>query len=473
MSIALDPLEALQLALDVAAVPDRELDPRLHGYQVDGVAHFHEHPRSALFMIPGLGKTAITLNALTEAHLPALVIAPKRVIEETWPEELATWRPDLSYSLIRGGPAVRQERIEEATDVHLITWDTFANDLHKKRQYEKYRTVVFDELSKAKNRGSKRWKAAKKITKDTPYIWGLTGTPMPNGLLDLWGQLYLLDKGARLETTLTRYRQKYFNAGARLPNGVITEWKLRGQADEVIHERISDICLSVAQHHVKYPAKLDSYHRFRMPKACYTRYAELLEHFVTMVEEEQVSVANAAARTTKLRQLASGFLYHSGLIGVIDEHIDQTTQLHYEKIEIVKELLDDAQGAPALIFYGFEEDERRLLALPGAVSIREKDAVKRWNRKEIPILVAHPASAGHGLNLQHGGNLMIWYSLTWSSEEYVQGVGRLVRQGQPSPAVAVHHLIAEDTVEEQMLDVVTGKISRQDALLKVLTREEA
>jgi SNF2 family DNA or RNA helicase len=471
VTLELDPLVELQLALDVAAVPELNLDPRLHGYQVEGVRHLHEHPRSALFMIPGLGKTAITLNALTPVHLPALVIAPKRVIEETWPAELEMWRPDLSYSLIRGGPAVRQERLAEDTDVHLITWDTLAGDLRKKSQSEKYQTVVIDELSKAKNRSSKRWKAVKRITHLTPYIWGLTGTPMPNGLLDLWGQLYLLDKGARLETTLTNYRRKYFNAGARLPNGVITEWKLRDQADEVIQNRIADICLSVAQHHVKYPAKLDTYHRFRMPPKCYKRYAELLEHFVTMIEEEQVSVANAAARTTKLRQLASGFLYHSGLIGVIDEHVDQTTQLHYNKIEIVKELLDDAQGAPALVFYGFEEDQRRLMELPGAVDIRDKGAIKRWNEKEIPVLVAHPASAGHGLNLQHGGNLMIWYSLTWSSEEYVQGVGRLVRQGQPSPAVAVHHLIAEDTVEEQMLDVVTGKISRQDALLSVLTRE--
>ena len=170
MAVTLDPLTALQLALDVAAVPERELDPRLHGYQVEGVRHLHEHPRAALFMVPGLGKTAITLNALTEAHLPALVIAPKRVTEETWPDELAMWRPDLSYSLIRGSVAQRLERLQDDTDVHLITWDTFAKDLaHRKGGHNtKYKTIVLDELSKAKNRSSQRWKAAKKLTQYTP-----------------------------------------------------------------------------------------------------------------------------------------------------------------------------------------------------------------------------------------------------------------------------------------------------------------
>lgn len=465
----IDPLDALQLALDVAAVPHHPLDERLHDYQKDAVAHLHAHPRAGLFLIPGLGKTAITLSALTEVHLPALVIAPKRVAEQTWPEEIAKWRPDLTYSLVRGSAEQRQQRLAEDTDLHIITRDTFGGDLVSRKK-PKYRTVIIDELSGFKNRGSQRWKHANRLVKNMPYVWGLTGTPTPNSLLDLWPQVFLLDRGARLERTITAYRTKYFAPGGRLPNGIITNWTLRPHAETTIQARVKDLCISIDQSNVKYPVKNDVYHRFDLPPKTRTAYDRMNQEFVAEVGDTLTSVEHAAAKTNKLSQIAAGFMYHSGLVGAEESDEADITHHHMIRMETLASILEDAQGAPALVFYRFNEDRRRLLHLDGAVDVKTPHAIDRWNRGNIPILIAHPASAGHGLNLQRGGSLMIWYGMTWSSEEYVQGIGRLVRQGQPSPAVAVHHIIANDTVDEQVLDVVQGRISRQDALLKVLER---
>lgn len=465
----IDPLDALQLALDVAAVPHHPLDPRLHDYQKDAVAHLHAHPRAGLFLVPGLGKTAITLSALTEVHLPVLVIAPKRVTEETWPEEIGKWRPDLTFSLVRGGPEQRKKRLQEDTDIHLITRDTFGGDLVSRKK-PKYKTVIIDELSGFKNRASQRWKHANRLVKDMPYVWGLTGTPTPNSLLDLWPQVYLLDRGARLERTITAYRTKYFAPGMRLPNGIIASWTLRPKADVVIQNAVKDLCISIDQSHVAYPVKNDVHHFFDLPTKSAQAYDRMNREFVVEMGESLASVEHAAAKTNKLSQIAAGFMYHSGLIGAEESDEAEITHHHMIRMDVVKEILEDAQGAPALIFYRFQEDKRRLLHLDGAVDVKTPHSVERWNKGNIPILLAHPASAGHGLNLQKGGSLMIWYSMDWSSEYYTQGVGRLVRQGQPSPAVAVHHIVARDTVDEEVLAVVQGRISRQDALLRVLDR---
>ena len=467
--VLLDPIEELQLALDVAAVPHHPLDERLHPYQRDAVRHLHAHPRAGLFLVPGLGKTAISLSALTSVHLPALVIAPKRVIEETWPEEIKRWRPDLTYSLVRGSASERQERLKEKADIYLITRDTFSGDLTARKK-PPYRTVIIDELSGFKSRSSKRWRAANRLVRDVPYVWGLTGTPTPNSLLDLWPQIFLLDRGARLERTLTAYRTRYFLPGSRLPTGVITGWTLRPGSEEVIQNKIKDLCLSIDKTNARYPVQNDVYHYFDLPGKSRTAYDQMNREFVAEVGASLASVENAASKTNKLSQIASGFMYHSGLIGAEESDEADITHHHMSRMDVLKEILEDSQGAPALIFYRFQEDRRRLLFLPGAVDVKTPHAVERWNRGNIPILLAHPASAGHGLNLQKGGSLMVWYSMDWNSEWYAQGIGRLVRQGQPSPAVAVHHIIARDTVDEQVLDVVSGKISRQDALLKILER---
>lgn len=389
--------------------------------------------------------------------------------EEVWPEEIAKWRPDLSYSLVRGSAEQRQQRLIEDADLHIITRDTFGGDLLSRKK-PGYRTVILDELSGFKNRGSQRWKYANRLVKNMPYVWGLTGTPTPNTLLDLWPQVFLLDRGARLERTITAYRTKYFAPGGRLPNGIITNWTLRSHAEETIQNRVKDLCISIDKSHVTYPVKNNVYHRFDLPKKARQAYDKMNTEFVAEVGNTLTSVEHAAAKTNKLSQIAAGFMYHSGLIGAEESDQADITHHHMIRTETLASILEDSQGAPALVFYRFNEDRRRLLHLDGAVDIKTPHSIDRWNRGNIPLLIAHPASAGHGLNLQHGGSLLIWYGMTWSSEEYVQGIGRLVRQGQPSPAVAVHHIIANDTVDEQVLDVVQGRISRQDALLKVLER---
>lgn len=465
----IDPRDQLQLALDVAAVPHHPLDERLHDYQRRAVRHLHAHPRSALFLVPGLGKTAISLSALTEVHLPALVIAPKRVIEETWPEEIAKWRPDLTYSLVRGDKMTRLARLNEKADIHLITRDTFGDDMNIGRRKHDYKTIILDELSSFKGRGV-RWKHARKLTRDVPYVWGLTGTPTPNSLLDLWPQMFLLDVGARLGRTVTSYRTQYFQPKPRLQNGVVPGYTLIPGADKIIHALIDDICMSVDKSNVKMPARLDSYHRFDLNPKSRKAYLDMKKRFIVEVGETLASIENAAAKSNKLSQIANGFMYHSGLIGLEESEEAETTHFHMNKMEILQDILEDAQGAPALVFYRYKEDRRRLLHMPGAVDIKSPHSVERWNRGNIPILIAHPASAGHGLNLQRGGSLAVWYGLTWSSEEYEQGNGRLVRQGQPSPAVAVHHIMANLTTDDLMLDVVQGRITRQEALLKLLEK---
>jgi superfamily II DNA or RNA helicase len=465
----IDPLDALQLMLDVAAVPHHALDERLHPYQRDAVAHLYANPRAGLFLIPGLGKTAITLSALTEVHLPVLVVAPRLVAEKTWPVEIPKWRDDLTWSLVRGDPETRKERLAEDTDIHIISRDTVGGDLVSRKK-PRYRTVIIDELSGYKNRGSKRWKHMNRLVKDMPYVWGLTGTPTPNNLIDLWPQVFLLDRGARLERTLTAYRTNYFLPGKRMPNGIVLKWTLLPGSEETIQNSIKDLCMSVDKSNVKMPVQNDVVHELDLPAAARRAYDKMNKEFVADVAETQASIEHAGSKTSKLSQIAAGFMYHSGLIGAEELDDAEITHHHMLRIDKVKEILEDAQGAPALIFYRFKEDKRRLMHLEGAVDIKSPHAVERWNRGNIPILLAHPKSAGHGLNLQKGGSLLIWYTMDWSSEDYVQATGRLVRQGQPSPAVAVHHLIANDTVDVEMMDVVQGRISKQDALLKVLER---
>lgn len=465
----IDPLDQLQLALDVAAVPHYDPDPRLHPYQVQSIEHLHTHPRAGLFLVPGLGKTAITLSALTEVHFPVLVVAPRRVAENTWPEEIPKWRPDLTFSLARGSAETRRRKLMEDTDIHIVTQDTFGGDMIG-RKSAPYRTVIIDELSGYKNRGTQRWRHMNRLVKNVPYVWGLTGTPAPNTYLNLWPQLFLLDRGARLGRTLTAYRTKYFRPGNRMPNGVITEWVMLPGAQEEIEERIKDLCISIDKSHATYPVQNNVYHHIDLPTKVRNIYDKMNRQFVVEVGESLASVENAASMTNKLSQIASGFLYHSGLVSEKELDSSEVTHYHMLKIEKLQEILEDAQGAPALVFYRFEEDRRRLLHLPGVVDIKTPHAVDRWNRGNIPILIAHPASAGHGLNLQQGGNLMVWYGPTWSPEQYIQGIGRLVRQGQPSPAVAVHHILARDTVDERALDVVQGRVTMQEALLAILER---
>jgi SNF2 family DNA or RNA helicase len=447
----------------------------LHGYQEVAVDHLHRNPRAALFLEMGLGKTAITLRALTPEHLPCLVTAPKRVTENVWATEAALWRPDLNMSIAAGTPAQRHKALTSGADIVVISRDNLADAVPFASWFN---TFVLDELSGFKTRGTARWKTARKICgigfkknaggPTMKHVWGLTGTPAPNGLMDLWAQTFLLDGGERLGRNLTGFRERYFIAGARLANGIITEWILRDEADKHIHTLLEDICLSMdGDGRIQLPPV--TYNTVAVPLApavrkVYKTFKDELVADMTVLGGEVHTAGNAAVLSGKLSQITAGFTY----VDDADLHDYAYDTLHKEKVNAIKEIVEGT-GSPVLVFYRFRA-ERDLISgtLPGLVhSIDEPRVVERWNRGELPVLLAHPASAGHGLNLQRGGHTIVWASLSWNLEEFLQGNGRIARQGQPHPVV-IHMLVSPDTVDEAIRRRLVEKTSVQAALLEHL-----
>lgn len=392
------------------------------------------------------------------------MIAPKRVAENVWGPEQEAWRPDLSLTVAAGDPARRKRSLGQGADITVIGRDN-ANDALGAQEW---RTVILDEISGYKSRQTLRWKTARKITADAKYVWGLTGTPAPNGLLDLWAQVYLLDKGARLGTGITKFRERYFTPGRQLSNGVITEWLLKPGADRRIHGLLEDIALSlnaedlalslppVGHNDVTVPLPPKVKHLYRGMKDTLVGESELLGNVT-------VTAVNAAVLSSKLQQISSGVLFpdDAAVTG------EPAQRLHWEKVNAVKEIIEGT-GSPVLVLYQFREERQMLLEeLPGAVDDSIPDLQKRWNDGQIPVLVAHPGSVGHGLNLQYGGHTIVWASHTWSSEEYQQVNKRMARPGQKHP-VTIHHLFSPGTIDRPILKVVEGKISVEAALLEHL-----
>lgn len=429
----------------------------LHSYQRKAVKFLHENPRAMLALDVGLGKSAVTLSALTPDHLPALIVAPKRVAEKVWSVERDKWRPDLSISVAAGSPAKRREALDAGADLTVLGRD----NLKDVPVPHRYRTVVWDESHGMKSRASVRWKLAKKIGKNVPFIIELTGTPAPNTLIDLWSQIYLLDDGDRLDSSIVRFRDRYFTPGRQLRTGVVTEWKPRPGAERAIHRKIDDICLSMsAADHLDLPPVTYNHINVSLNPTSRTAYVKMRDTLVadltSLLDGQIHTAANAAVLTSKLSQISAGFLYD-------DDGLGGYTPLHEEKINAVIEVIEGT-GSPVLVFYRFKAEFEALKQIHGATDVRHKDAIERWNRGEIPVLLAHPASAGMGLNLQGGGHTAIWTSLPWSLEEWIQGNGRLHRQGQDHH-VMVHCIMAEKTVDHLIWDRLHSKRFTQDALL--------
>jgi SNF2 family DNA or RNA helicase len=427
-----------------------------------GSAFIGARPRAGLFFDMGLGKTATVLTTLQPEHLPVLVVAPKRVAEQVWHKEGRKWRPDLRVSTAAGSKAARDRALRTQADVYVISRDNLG-DIGKRHPYK---TVVLDELSSFKNRNTARWRAARAICKQATTVWGLTGTPAPNGLIDLWAQIYLLDGGERLGKNITAYRQRYFMAGRQLPNGVITEWIPRPEAPVRIHRLLEDLCISVeAAGHLDLPPV--TFNTVEVPLDPATRriYKQLKKDLVLdlgILGGSKHIASTAAALSTKLAQITAGFLYahdeDTGLkIGV--------DTLHSNKIGAVREIIEGT-GSPIVCFYRFEEERDALLrAFPDeAHTVNEKGIWDSWDLGRIPLLVAHPASIGHGLNLQHGGHTAIWTTLPWSLEEWEQSNKRLARQGQKHP-VMIHVLTSPGTVDEAVRQALVAKADVQQALL--------
>lgn len=444
--------------------------PTLHDYQELVKEFLRNHDRAGVFLDMGLGKTACTLTALEERHLPVLVSAPKRVAQEVWPAEAALWRPDLTIDVVKGTPAQRAAILKNSTaDILVMGRDLF----HETEPYAKrYKTLVIDELSGYKTKTSARWKTANRLMKTIPHLWGLTGTPSPNGLLDLWGQIALMDGGARLGKTFGGYKARYFTPQKMIWNAAIgrsipVDYRPNLGADTRIHRLIADLCISmVTDGRIKLPDFTINRVVVPLHPSARTPYADMERDFVANLQllGSIHSAANAAVLTSKLAQIVAGFLYND------DQVLDPGwAWIHDGKVDALAEIVEATDG-PLLVFYRYKAELDRILKkFPQATDVkREHNVQDRWNAGEIPMLVAHPASAGHGLNLQKGpGHTMAWTTLPTSLEEWEQANKRLHRQGQQN-AVVAHVLHSPGTVDVVDWARLVGKKSVQDALMDYL-----
>lgn len=442
----------------------------LHDYQKVAVEFVRKRKRAGLFLDMGLGKTATTLRALQKENLPVLVNAPKRVAENVWPEEVQKWRPDLKIVVAAGTAAQRKKALDLARDGRVDIVAIGRDNLADAEEYaDVFKTHVIDELSGFKTRASNRWKSARRINKNMEFVWGLTGTPTTDGkLLDLWAQLFLLDSGEALGKTLGGYRDRYFSPGRQLPNGVIIDYNLRPGADKRIHVLLEKTCLSMTtEGRVNLPPVTHNDVLVPLNAATKRLYKTLKNDLCADVEilgGEIISAANAAVLTGKLSQITAGFIY----VDDADLRGGEYKVLHKEKVTALKEIIDGT-GSPVLVAYRFQAELEMIKEGlgPMARTIDEPGIIADWNSGKVPVLLAHPASAGHGLNLQFGGHTLVWATAPWSLEEYMQMNKRLARQGQKNPVV-IHHLLSPGTVDFLAKTARQGKAEVQDAVMNHL-----
>lgn len=441
-----------------------------HGYQQAAIEWIYEHPACGLFLDMGLGKTVTTLTALRSIIYDygdvcrTLVIAPKRVAEETWPAELAKWDhlADLTYSLVAGSRKDRLAALDTGADLDIIGRDNVSWLVDHYGKAWPYDAIVIDELSSFKSHQSKRFKALKKVRPLSKRVIGLTGTPAPNSYIDLWPQLYLLDRGARLGKTISIFRDQ-FCIGKRWPSMPVTLYEIRPGAEPEIDKQISDICISMsATDYLDMPDRTYIELPVTLPAQALTKYKEMAREAVTELGGDAITAANAAVLSGKLLQLANGFAYQED---------GSVKHLHDVKLDALEELIEAAQGQPVLVFYTFKSDLDRIRSrFKDAKTIEDDDIIARWNSGQAPLLCLHPQSAGHGLNLQQGGSIIAWFGLPWSLEYYQQANARLYRQGQTKP-VRIYHIIAKGTIDERVLEVLSGKDKRQADLLEAVKAE--
>lgn len=438
---------------------------KAHGYQKKATERILQQKRVGLFLDMGLGKTVITLTAIKEliedfAIWKVLVIAPKRVAEDTWSREHEKWDhlSGLRISKVLGTPAQRMKALKAEADIYVIGRDNVKWLVELMGKSWPFDMVVIDELSSFKNPSAQRFKALRKVIPASDRVVGLTGTPSPNGLMDLWAEIYLLDRGERLGTTISAYREKYFRAGAR--NGyIVYKWEPYSYSQKEIERKISDICMSMsAEDYLELPERIDNEIKIRLSEKEMKQYNQMERDQLLRIDDETVVALNAAAVMNKLLQMANGSVYADG---------DDVVRIHEKKLDALEEIIDTT-GEPVLVFYSFRHDlEAIKKRIPDARELESSEDIARWNQGEIPVLLCHPASVGYGLNLQDGGHVIVWYGLTWSLELYQQANARLFRQGQQK-AVIIHHLIAEGTVDEQVMRALQHKDTSQSALLAAL-----
>ncbi len=441
-----------------------------HEYQEIAIDKIYKTPKVGLFLDMGLGKTVITLTVIEDLIYnrfeltKVLVIAPLRVAEDTWSGESQKWEHlrHLKISRILGNPEKRRKALVEEADIYIINRENvvwLTNELSGIGNNWDFDMVVIDELSSFKSPKAQRFRALRKYITRSERVIGLTGTPAPNGLMDLWSQVYLLDSGERLGKTITGYREKYFIPNQRNQT-TIFNYKPKSGAEEAIKEKISDICISMkADDWLDMPERIDNIQSVKLSGKEMKAYEKFERDSYMRFIEGEVTAASAAALTNKLLQYSNGAMYtpNGGYAKTSDK-----------KLDMLEEIVDVSAGKPILCFYSFKHDLKRIQErFSFARKLENSEDITEWNKGDIRLLLVHPAGAGHGLNLQAGGNIIVWFGLTWSLELYQQANARLYRQGQEN-AVIIHHLITEGTADENVLKSLQGKEEVQEGLLNAL-----
>ena len=444
-----------------------------HEYQQYATDFIIKNPTAAVFLEMGLGKSVITLTAILELCLErfeisrVLVIALLRVARDTWPAEIQKWDhlKNLTYSVAVGTANERRAALRQKTFVHIINRENVQWLIEDSGIPWQYDMVVIDELSSFKSHQSKRFKSLMKARPGVRRMVGLTGTPSSNGLMDLWSEFRVLDMGKRLGRFITHYREQFFEPDRR--NGMqVFSYRPRAGAEREIYRRIGDITISMrSADYLKMPECVMNTVPVKLDSTEYEVYEEMESKMVTELDGVEIDAVNAAALTGKLCQLANGAIYTPD---------GNTVFFHERKLDALEDLIEGANGKPVLVAYWYKHDLARIQERFKVRELKSSKDITDWNAGKIPVAVIHPASAGHGLNLQAGGSTLIWFGLTWSLELYQQTNARLWRQGQQAETVVIHHIITRGTVDEDVMHSLSEKDRSQAALMRaVRARVEA
>ena len=434
----------------------------LHQYQLEVIKKAALIPNMGLFMEPGLGKTVTALTIIQESPKGrTLIVAPKRVAETVWAQECQKWEHlcHLKVAKVMGTPKQRQSSLESSSKIYVTNLENLVWLLEQGKTFD---YLIIDESSRFKDPSTKRFKALKKHLKNFKRRLILTGTPSPQGLQDLWSQVGILDLGQRLETSLTRFRDKYMDPGQRNRHtGVVYNWVPKQTSSLIVYEKINDICLSLkAEDYLQLPPLTKLYHKIEIDKGVRAKYDELRKDMVAEIGKERITAPTAATLANKLLQVTSGAVYNEE---------GEAQEVHRSKLEYLESIMEES-SSPTLVFYHFKHSLNRLrLQFPQAV-VLDDDNIQAWRDGKIRMLLAHPQSGGIGLNLQcNVGDTAqtVWFDLPWSSENYIQANARIYRQGQEKPVI-IHHLVISNTIDNHVIDVLEGKINFQDALLNDL-----
>ena len=445
-----------------------------HDYQRFAIDYILTHPVTAAILDMGLGKTVITLSAIDDLLYDfflirkVLVVAPLRVARNTWPEEIDKWDhlSFIRYSVVLGTPAERLAALRTDADVYIINRENLTWLIQQKKEYLDFDMAVLDELSSFKA-NSQRTKAFLKLRPHLKRVVGLTGTPSSNGLMDLFYEVKCLDFGERLGRFIGVYRTTYFRPD-RCNGNIVYSYKLLPGAEQAIYDRISDITVSMkAVDHLEMPELLTTEYPVELDQAEQKRYDAMKKDLILTVPGHEITAANAATLSNKLSQMADGSVYAD------DESV---IRLHDKKLEALEDIIESANGKPLLVAYWYKSSLERIeemlerKKISHAV-ISSQDSIQRWNRGELAVGLIHPASAGHGLNLQAGGNHLVWFNLIWSLDLYQQTNARLFRQGQKEGTVVIQHIVVKGTIDEKIMKALEKKENTQDAMIEAVKAE--